>query len=127
MKNILLFSLLAMALLGIFLFLRHETTGALSEENFLKSLEKLDSDQVFQLAIQTRDFGIAQAEEEGKYNCCIEPACTMCYLEANQWNNFQAGTCACDALVLAGREPCPQCKKEGCSAEDHESGTCKIK
>lgn len=55
--------------------------------------------------------GIKKATAEGKYKCCINPGCTMCFLEANEWNNHQAGTCACDDLIAQGKDPCPQCKR----------------
>lgn len=53
---------------------------------------------------------IAEAEKAGKYNCCIEPACTMCYLGEWLWDD---GTCDCDKLMLKGEwdKVCPQCKK----------------
>jgi len=56
------------------------------------------------------EHGIKMAQARGDYRCCIEPACTMCYLEANKWNNFTPGTCACDDLAAQGRETCPQCE-----------------
>lgn len=67
---------------------------------------------------------IQKAVEAGDYRCCIEPPCTMCYLEANQWNNFTAGTCACDDLIAQGKEPCPQCKQGLCGTD--VEGTCKV-
>jgi len=45
-------------------------------------------------------------------------------MEANQWNNFTAGTCACDDLIAQGKEPCPQCKRGLCEGED---SACSIK
>jgi hypothetical protein len=56
---------------------------------------------------------IEQAEKEGKYECCIEPACTMCYLENFIWDN---GECHCDNLIAEGKEPCPQCSSGTCDA-----------
>jgi len=49
------------------------------------------------------------AEEKGDYNCCIEPACTMCYL--GNWK-FEKGTCHCDEAIAEGRfdDVCPECK-----------------
>ena len=53
---------------------------------------------------------IDKAEAEGVYNCCIEPACTMCYL--GHWK-FDVGTCFCDEAITEGRDAdvCPECKK----------------
>lgn len=73
--------------------------------------EKLSPSKMYERIIQERDYAINQAVARGDYRCCINPPCTMCYMEANQWNNFTAGTCACDDLIAQGKEPCPQCKK----------------
>ena len=53
---------------------------------------------------------INQAMLEGKYHCCIEPPCTMCYLGNWIWED---GTCECDAMIAKGEfdKVCPQCKK----------------
>jgi hypothetical protein len=53
---------------------------------------------------------IEQAKEKGDYKCCIDPACTMCYL--GHWK-FEKGTCLCDDAIAEGREEdvCPECKK----------------
>jgi len=53
---------------------------------------------------------IKEAEAEGVYHCCIEPACTMCYL--GSWI-FDEGTCNCDAMIAAGEwdKVCPQCQR----------------
>jgi len=67
-----------------------------------------------QRIIREQEQAIQEAVKEGVYKCCIEPACTMCYMEANKWNNYQAGTCACDDLIAQGEEPCPQCQKGLC-------------
>ncbi|PIU15517.1 hypothetical protein COT20_01610 [bacterium (Candidatus Gribaldobacteria) CG08_land_8_20_14_0_20_39_15] len=78
------------------------------------TFEKLAPEAMYQRLINERDFAIAKAIERGDYRCCINPPCTMCYMEANQWNNFTAGTCACDDLIAQGKDPCPQCKKGLC-------------
>lgn len=65
------------------------------------------------------NFAIEKAVDAGVYKCCIEPACTMCYLNGNKWNYGKAGTCACDEFIARGEEPCPQCKK------GIEEGLCK--
>ena len=88
-----------------------------SEDSFEKNREKVLS-QLY-LAIE-------QAKIEGKYNCCIEPPCTMCYLGDWIWKD---GTCDCDRMIAKGEwdKVCPQCKKgikEGrCKSS---TGTCNI-
>lgn len=61
--------------------------------------------------------GIEYSESQGNYDCCIEPACTMCYL--GHWK-FEKGTCECDDAIAEGRDDdvCPECKKE------QEKGNC---
>lgn len=80
------------------------------------AFEKLNSEAMYQEIIKERDYAIDQAVAMGDYKCCINPPCTMCYMEANQWNNFTAGTCACDDLIAQGKDPCPQCKNGACSS-----------
>jgi hypothetical protein len=86
------------------------------------SFADLNPEKKYQRIIEERDLAIQEAVENNIYQCCLEPPCTMCYLEANQWNNFQAGTCACDELIAEGKEPCPQCKKGLCQTD--EEGVC---
>jgi len=52
---------------------------------------------------------IESAEQKGEYKCCIEPACTMCYL--GHWK-FEKGSCHCDEAISEGRldDVCPECK-----------------
>jgi hypothetical protein len=88
-----------------------------NEDSFEKNREKVLS-QLY-LAIE-------KAEAEGKYKCCIEPPCTMCYLGDWVWED---GTCDCDGMIAMGEwdKVCPQCIKgikEGkCKSE---IGTCPI-
>ena len=85
------------------------------------------TDGMHDYMINIRDHGIAMAKSRGEYKCCIEPACTMCYMEANKWNYGKAGTCACDEYIAKGEEPCPQCAQAlNCSsdASQEESVTC---
>lgn len=84
----------------------------------------LSKEKMYQTIVSQRDLAIQKAIERGDYQCCITPPCTMCYMEANQWNNFQAGTCACDDLIAQAKEACPQCKRGIC--EESKEGTCKI-
>ncbi|MAG50705.1 hypothetical protein CL621_03670 [archaeon] len=64
------------------------------------------------------NLAIEDAKEEGKYKCCIEPACTMCYLGNWIWKD---GTCDCDGMIAEGEldKVCPQCKR------GIEEGLCK--
>lgn len=61
---------------------------------------------------------IDEAILEGKYECCIEPPCTMCYLGNWIWDD---GTCACDEMIAKGEldKVCPQCVR------GIEEGKCK--
>ncbi|MBC7073856.1 hypothetical protein H5T58_00465 [Candidatus Parcubacteria bacterium] len=69
---------------------------------------------------------IQKAKLEGKYKCCIEPPCTMCYL--GDWI-FKNGTCQCEEMIAKKEwdKVCPQCTKgikEGkCKSTQ---GTCQI-
>jgi hypothetical protein len=85
------------------------------------SFESLAAEEMHEQIIAHRDIAIAKAKERGDYRCCIHPPCTMCYMEANQWNNQTPGTCACDDLIAAGKEPCPQCVHGLCESETEDS------
>lgn len=56
------------------------------------------------------DLSIEQAKREGKYKCCIEPPCKMCFLGNWIWGD---GTCDCDSMILNGKmdKVCPECIK----------------
>ena len=82
----------------------------------IQGFKNLSPEQMYQRIVNERDYAIGEAIKRGDYRCCVNPPCTMCYMEANQWNNFTAGTCACDDLIAQGKEPCPQCKKGLCSS-----------
>lgn len=88
------------------------------------SFKDLSVKEMHQLIVEQRDIAVQKAVKEGNYKCCINPPCTMCFMEANQWNNYQAGTCACDDLIAQGKEPCPQCQESLC--ETTEAGTCQV-
>lgn len=61
---------------------------------------------------------IEKAEKQGHYKCCIEPACTMCYLGNWIWKD---GSCYCDDMIAKNQidKVCPQCIK------GIEQGNCK--
>lgn len=69
--------------------------------------------------VKLQNLAIQKAKAEGKYRCCINPPCTMCFWEGNAWNNNTPGTCACDDLIAQGKDPCPQCVRA------MKEGTCK--
>lgn len=79
--------------------------------------------------IATLNKAIDKAEKNGDYKCCIEPACTMCYL--GHWK-FEAGTCFCDDAIRDGRQEdvCPECNNgldEGaCNSVKEDSEICLI-
>jgi len=80
----------------------------------------LSKKEMLEHITEERTLAIRKAKDEGEYRCCIEPPCTMCFMEANKWNNFTPGTCACDDLIAEGKEPCPQCKRRLCSTSTAE-------
>lgn len=91
--------------------------GECEDRPFFKSLSPKQKQEMI---VSLRDEAIKEAEERGEYRCCIKPACTMCYMEANQWNNYRAGTCVCDDLLAQGKEACPQCKNGLCQMKSAE-------
>lgn len=115
------------ALVGVFLILLGGLIGYSVFQIQTTSLDfaELSPDEKYQRVIEERDLAIQEAMSEGVYECCIEPPCTMCYMETNQWNNFQAGTCACDELIIEGKKPCPQCERGLCQTD--EKGVCEVK
>lgn len=85
--------------------------------------EKLNPQEMHKKIIAERDYAITQAVARGDFRCCINPPCTMCYMEANEWNNYTPGTCACDGLIAEDKEPCPQCQRGLCQDPDN---SCKL-
>jgi len=61
---------------------------------------------------------IDQQTKEGNYRCCIEPACTMCFMGNWLWDD---GICRCDDMIANGEydKVCPQCQR------GLEEGLCK--
>jgi hypothetical protein len=115
-KAIVAILLLLIGGLGGYLFFQIQTSSV--------DFSQLSPSEKQQRVIQERDGAIQEVIDEGVYQCCIEPPCTMCYMEANQWNNYQAGTCACDELIAQGKEPCPQCERGLCETDG--VGTCEV-
>ena len=85
-----------------------------------------DSEAQRERTLTSLSEGIDTFVKAGKYECCIEPPCTMCYLGEWIWKD---GSCKCDEMMRNGEDDkvCPQCKKgleEGrCKSLQ---GTCKI-
>lgn len=73
--------------------------------------EKLSVEKMQSKVVEYLNLAIKKSEDKGIYNCCVEPACTMCFLEQNTWNGQKAGRCNCADFIRQGKEPCPQCKK----------------
>ncbi len=90
---------------------------------YFSSFESLSLEQMQKQVIEQRDLGIEKAIAAGVYNCCVDPICTMCYMEDNAWNNQTAGTCACADLIGQDKEICPQCKK---MLNKNQNPTCEI-
>ena len=95
--------------LFIFLFLILTTSAILANYNTNDSPEEV---------IKSLYKSIDLAEQNGDYECCIEPACTMCYL--GKWK-FEKGTCHCDQAIKENKndDVCPECKS------GIEKGLCK--
>lgn len=114
MKNWLINFLLfvAGAITGVFVFQQSANFSSLNLQEMQTRI------------VKERDFAIQKAIEAGVYKCCITPPCTMCFMEANHWNNQIAGTCDCDTLIAQGKEPCPQCVAGLCEKSDN--GNCEV-
>jgi len=56
------------------------------------------------------DIILKEAEESGKYECCMQPPCKMCLLGNWIWED---GTCQCDVMIDRGEwdKVCPECKR----------------
>lgn len=75
------------------------------------------------------DLALKEATESGKYKCCIDPPCKMCFLGNWIWKD---GTCECDTMISQGKwdKVCPECKrgiKEGrCLSTKTLNRTCPV-
>ncbi len=86
---------------------------------FLISCEKeLSFEERREIVLSDLSEAIEEAEEQGRYRCCIEPACTMCYMGSWIWKD---GSCYCDDMIKEGKDDkvCPQCVR------GIEEGLCK--
>lgn len=95
MKKIILVAFLVFVILIAF------TAINMKKENFEQKRERI---------LNELSGAINEARLQGKYKCCIEPPCTMCYLGNWIWED---GTCHCDEMIAKGEidKVCPQCKK----------------
>lgn len=116
-----MFKKLLVIFVFLFLFGLVGLVGSLTSGPSGPDFENLSPAEMHERIIKQRDYAIAKAVEAGDYRCCINPPCTMCYMEGNQWNNNEAGTCACDDLIAQGEDPCPQCLRGLCSIEDKDA------
>lgn len=75
------------------------------------------------------DLTLKEATKSGKYKCCIEPPCKMCFLGNWIWKD---GKCDCDTMIAQGKwdKVCPECKagiKEGrCISTKTMNGICPV-
>ncbi len=71
--------------------------------------KELSFEERREIVLSELSFAIEDAKEQGKYKCCIEPACTMCYQGHWIWDD---GTCDCDGMIAKGEwdKVCPECK-----------------
>jgi hypothetical protein len=111
------------ALAGAFLFFLF---SFLSYRFFNPPFSSLSNEDMLERLVRQKRLAIERAVAAGDYRCCLEPSCSMCYLQANQWNNFKAGTCACDDLIVKGEEPCPQCQEGLCLQHKQEGKSCEL-
>ena len=100
--------------------------GFLVFNSFYPAFNELNAKDMYNRIIEERDYAINEAKLAGNYNCCIDPPCTMCFMEANIWNNFTPGTCACDDLIAQGKEACPQCRRGLDDIHSDENTSCDI-
>jgi len=96
-KKIILSIILIIFAVSVFFY----ASEAFQKESFEQKREKILFD------IST---AIEEAKTNGKYRCCIEPPCTMCYMGDWIWDD---GTCDCDDMITKGEfdKVCPQCIK----------------
>ncbi len=96
-----LFFLFFILIVNTIILIKPSITG-----NIIKDQVSQDPEKV----IENLYDAIEIAEEKGEYKCCIETACTMCYL--GHWK-FEKGTCYCDDAIREGRDEdiCPECVK----------------
>lgn len=118
-KNIIIASLLV-------LIMMFGASKYLGKSNVSEVEENIKKKVTYQAVIDTIYTGIEIAKENGGYKCCIEPACTMCYVSPNKWNYGKAGTCACDEFIARGEDPCPQCIKGLSYIHDENNTSCSL-
>jgi len=115
-KNVLISLIFLLSAFIGYIFLFAESSG----------FKKLSAAEAYDRIIKGRDYAIGQAVKAGDYRCCIDPPCTMCYMEANKWNYFKAGTCACDDFAARGEETCPQCQRGAAKLHNEDNISCDV-
>lgn len=121
MRTNLVSFLIVLALIAIITILIYDKTQTTNEFK-TKSFEEKRSEILSEI-----DITLKEATETGKYKCCIEPACKMCFLGNWIWKD---GTCDCDTLIAEEKwdDVCPECKRgieEGKCISTLE-GTCSV-
>lgn len=111
--------IVAVAILLIVLVLIKMQTNSFGS----KSLEEKRSEILSEIGTTLKE-----ATESGKYKCCIEPPCKMCFLGNWLWED---GTCDCDTMIAQGKwdKVCPECKrgiKEGRCSSIETNRTCPL-
>jgi hypothetical protein len=90
------------------------------------TFQKEDFEQKRVRVLNELSLAIEEAKAQGKYKCCIEPPCTMCYLGNWIWKD---GSCYCDDMIKENKLNfvCPEClrgiKEERCESK---IGSCQI-
>jgi len=82
------------------------------------TFQKEDFEQKRIRVLNELSLAVEEAKVQGKYKCCIDPPCTMCYLGNWIWKD---GSCYCDDMIIKGEfdKVCPECKR------GIEEGKCK--
>lgn len=102
------FVLVAGLLIGYFMHTLKAPRQKTREDFKTMSLEEMREHYITE-----RSYAIEKAEKAGLYDCCIEPACTMCLDHGTDhpWTTPGSGRyCDCDTLLEQGKDPCPQCR-----------------
>ncbi len=77
---------------------------------YSSNLNRESFEQKRERILKELSVAIYEAIDDGRYKCCIDPPCTMCYMGNWLWDD---GSCYCDDLIMNGEfdKVCPQCIK----------------
>jgi len=94
MKKTILLIVMAVIIMSVVVY-----NSNLNRESFEQKRERI---------LNELSVAIYEAIDEGRYICCIDPPCTMCYMGNWLWDD---GSCYCDDLILKEEfnKICPQC------------------